>query len=355
MSIEARFRVERADFRLEVDLRLSETGITAVLGPSGSGKTTLLRAIAGLEYHVDSFLRIGDTIWQDDNRFLAAHNRPVGFVFQEASLFAHLSVEGNILYGYRRVPDEERKVSVDDVVQLLGLQDMLQRDPLSLSGGERQRVAIARALAVSPRLLLMDEPLASLDVKRRKQILPYLESLHAELEIPVIYVTHLSDEAAQIADDIVLLEAGQVKGFGPVSEMFARLDLSMAHREEAGAVIDAVVEAHDDEYQLTLLSFAGGRMAIGRQALTAGSAVRLRVAARDVSLTLEHQTGTSILNIFPATVDEIKPDGDVRVTVKLSLGGTSLLARITRKSSVILGLKPGKRVYAQVKSVALLQ
>jgi len=355
MSIDARFCVDRGDFTLDVDLQLSDSGITAVLGASGSGKTTLLRAIAGLEHHADGFLKIGETVWQDNQRFIAAHKRSVGYVFQEASLFPHLSVEGNIRYGHRRLPESERNVSIDDVLRLLGLQNLLQRDPHSLSGGERQRVAIARALAVSPDLLLMDEPLASLDAKRKREILPYLESLHGELDIPVIYVTHLADEAARIADDIVLLENGRVEGQGPINEMFARLDLPLVHSEDAGALIEAVVEAHDDEYQLTVLRFAGGLLTIARKSVPVGSVVRLRVAARDVSLTLERQTGTSIMNIFPAIVKEILPEGESLLTVRLSLGGVPLIARVTRKSSALLGLEPEKKVFAQVKSVALLQ
>ncbi len=354
MSIEAKFYVDRGDFTLDVDLEISETGITAVLGPSGSGKTTLLRAIAGLEHHTDGFLRIGDTIWQDNQRFIAAHRRSVGYVFQEASLFPHLTVNGNIQYGYRRVAKDQRTVSVDEIVQLLDLHDLLRRDPENLSGGERQRVAIARALAASPKLLLMDEPLASLDMTRKRDILPYLESLHDELKIPVIYVTHLADEAARIADDIVLLEGGRVQGRGPLAEMFARLDLPLGHSDDAGAVIDAVVETHDEEYQLTVLTFAGGRVTIARKSLPVGSAVRLRVAARDVSLTLERQSGTSILNIFSAIIEDILPEGDSLLMIRLSLGGAPLLARVTRKSAVLLGLERGKNVYAQVKSVALL-
>ncbi|MGA7303844.1 MAG: molybdenum ABC transporter ATP-binding protein, partial [Rhodothermales bacterium] len=219
MTIDARFHIERDAFDMDVDLSVPAYGVTALFGPSGCGKTTLLRAIAGLERHSGGFLKVGDSIWQDQDVFLPPHRRPIGYVFQEASLFPHLSVRGNLDYGKKRVPDSERLLPLDQAVALLGIEPLLERKPNSLSGGERQRVAIARALAVSPRLLLMDEPLASLDLQRKQEILPYIESLRRELEIPVIYVSHLPDEVARLADHMVLLEAGRVRASGSVQEL----------------------------------------------------------------------------------------------------------------------------------------
>ena len=354
MSIEARFRIRRGAFTLDVDLCLPVQGVSALFGPSGCGKTTLLRAIAGLDRHPGGFLKLGDTTWQAADRFVPPHRRALGYVFQEASLFAHLSARGNLEYGVRRVPRAERRVAVEQAVELLGIAPLLERRPDQLSGGERQRVAIARALAVSPRLLLMDEPLAALDVARKQEILPYIESLHRALDIPVLYVSHSPDEVARLADQLVLLDAGRVRATGAIADMLTRLDLPLVHGGDAEALIEASVAGHDDSYHLTYLDFPGGRFTVPRKPLAVGSPVRLRVAARDVSLTLERQTGTSILNIFPATVDALGAEGEAQVTVRLSVGGVPMLARVTRKSAAALELQPGRPVYAQAKSVAVL-
>ncbi|KPK37211.1 MAG: molybdenum ABC transporter ATP-binding protein [Gammaproteobacteria bacterium SG8_47] len=354
MTIEARFRVDRGEFLLDVDLSISAEGVSALFGPSGCGKTTLLRAIAGLDRHRNGYLRIGDETWQEADRFVAPHRRRLGYVFQEPSLFGHLNVRSNVEYGAKRVPSSQRKVSVDKAIDLVAIGHLLERSPGTLSGGERQRVAIARALAVSPRLLLMDEPLTALDQAGKQEILPYLESLHDELEIPVIYVSHTREELARLADQLVLLEAGHVVATGTVDEMFTRLDLPLAHGSDADAIVEAVVVGHDEHYNLTYLDSAAGRVSVAGRALQVGDCARLRLAARDVSLTLEHQSGTSILNIFPAVVDELTAEGDAQVTVRLLAGGVPLLARITRKSAAELTLRPGTSVYAQVKSVALL-
>lgn len=352
--IEARFRIGKGDFLLDADLSIPETGVTALFGPSGSGKTSLLRAFAGLERHEGGFLKIGDSVWQADDVFVPPHRRPIGYVFQEASLFPHLSVLGNLRYGAERVAQSDRTVSLDKAVALLGIRNLLDRRPDQLSGGERQRVAIARALAVSPKLLLMDEPLASLDLSRRYEILPYIESLRRELDIPVIYVSHHPDEVAQLADHLVLLDDGRVLASGRVGEILTRLDLPPAHAVDAASVIDAVVSGHDDTFDLTHVDFLGGRFTVARHDLEVGRPVRVRVAARDVSLTLERQTETSILNIFPAVVEDLKPEGKSQITIRLSVAEAPLLARVTRKSAESLGLHPGAGVYAQVKSVALL-
>ena len=354
MTIEIRFRIDRGDFVLDVDLEIPDRGITAVFGPSGCGKTTLLRAIAGLESCDNGYLRVGEMLWQEGLHFLPPHKRPLGYVFQEASLFAHLNVRRNLEYGIKRVPASQRKVSLHKAIELLGIGPLLEHTAEQLSGGERQRVAIARALAVSPGILLMDEPLAALDHARKQEILPYLESLHDELDIPVIYVSHSQDEVARLADHLVLLDGGQVRATGPIGEMLTRLDLPLAYGNDAEALIEAVVAGHDDEYGLTLLDFSGGRFSVSHHDLPVGHPVRVRVIARDVSLTLEHQSGTSILNIFPATIDEITPAGDAQMMLKLMSGDATLLARVTRKSASLLDLKPGKLVYAQAKSVALL-
>ncbi len=354
MSIEARFRFSLGDFRLDVDLDLPGQGITSVFGPSGCGKTSLLRAIAGLERHDDAYLQVGDTCWQDGARFVPTHRRRLGYVFQEPSLFDHLDIRRNIEYGMKRSPPGERRVRFDEAIELLDLARFLDRRPAALSGGERQRVAIARALASSPRLLLMDEPLAAVDVDRKQEILPYIDSLHRELDIPVIHVSHLPEEVARLADYLVLLSNGRVTAEGPAEELFSRLDLPLATADDAASLIDAVVERHDPDWGLTHLRFDGQTLILTGRPAAAGETVRLRIAARDVSLTLERHEATSILNIIPATVVGISPDTTAQVTVRLEAGGTALLARITRKSAGELALEPGMPVFAQVKSIAVL-
>ncbi|WP_456379216.1 molybdenum ABC transporter ATP-binding protein [Thiolapillus sp.] len=354
MTIQARFKLHKEDFSLDVDLRIPARGVTALFGPSGCGKTTLLRAIAGLEHCPEGFLQVDKMLWQQQQLFVPPHRRPLGYVFQEASLFPHLSIRGNLEYGLKRVPAAQRRVPLNRAIELLGISPFLGRKPHKLSGGERQRVAIARALAVSPRLMLMDEPLAALDLARKQEILPYLESLHRELDIPVIYVSHSPDEVARLADHLVLMEAGRVSASGPITQMLTRLDLPLTQGSDAEALIEATVAEHDEAYQLTYLDFPGGRFTVAHKDLPTGTIVRLRIIARDVSITLERQSNTSILNIFPATVDEIVPAGSAQVTVRLLAGGVPILSRITRKSAALLDLTPGKTVYAQAKSVALL-
>ncbi len=355
-AIHAQFQVIWPGFTLDVDLDLPGRGVTALFGHSGSGKTTLLRCLAGLERNSNGFLHFKGEVWQDSERgvFLPTYQRPIGYVFQEASLFPHLSVRKNLDYGRKRV-NSGHKVSLDHAVELLGIGHLLDRMPDHLSGGERQRVAIARALATSPQLLLMDEPLAALDLKRKSEILPYLERLHDELEIPVCYVSHSPDEVARLADHVVLLAEGRVIVAGGLRETLARLDLPTAFTEDAGVVIEAVVADHDEAYHLTRLDFPGGSVVVARRPETIGRRLRFRVHARDVSLTLSRAEGTSISNLLPAAVTEIADaDTPAHVLVRLDAGGTPIIARITRRSLDHLGVTPGKPMWAQIKAVALL-
>ena len=355
-SFHACFKVGWPGFTLDVDLNLPGRGVTALFGPSGSGKTTLLRCLAGLERHSTGSLRFKGEIWQDSDRniFRPTHQRPLGYVFQEASLFPHLSVQKNLNYGRKRVNDDH-KVSLQHVVELLGIAHLLDRMPDRLSGGERQRVAIARALATSPEWLLMDEPLAALDLKRKNEILPYLARLRDELDIPVCYVSHSPDEVARLADHIVLLSEGRVVAAGGLRETLARLDLPTAFTEDAGVVIEAVVAGHDDAYHLTQLDFPGGSVVVARRPEAINRRLRFRVHARDVSLTLTRAEGASISNLLPATVTEVADaDTPAHVLVRLDAGGTPLIARITRRSHDHLHIMPGKSLWTQIKAVALL-
>jgi molybdate transport system ATP-binding protein len=355
-GIAASFSRAFTGFSLDVSLAVPGRGVTAIFGPSGSGKTSLLRSIAGLERAGDGYLSVNGEVWQDDAAgvFLPVHRRPLGYVFQEASLFAHLDVRRNLDFGLRRVPAAQRRVSLAQAIELLGLQALMQRMPGTLSGGERQRVAIARALATSPRLLLMDEPLASLDLARKAEILPYLERLHDELDMPVLYVSHAPDEVARLADHLVLLDAGRVTASGPTRELMTRLDLPLAHGDAAAAVLDAVVSAVEPGWHMSHAEFSGGSISLLNPSLQVGQRVRVRIQARDVSLTLERQTGTSVQNIFAATVTALSADSPGQVMVGLDAGGSALLARITQKSADALQLQPGSRVFAQVKGVAVL-
>jgi molybdate transport system ATP-binding protein len=358
--LDARLTVRHADFTLQLALDLPGRGVTALFGRSGSGKTTALRAIAGLHRPQDAYIAIGDEVWQDDANgiFVPTHRRALGYVFQEASLFPHLDVRANLRYGMQRVPASQRRVSWEQAVELLGVTSVLQRRPHELSGGERQRVAIARALLTSPRLLLMDEPLAALDATSKESILPYLERLHDELAIPVLYVSHAIDEVARLADHIVLLDAGRVSASGPLRDVLTRLDLQTAFSDDMGTVLDATVSERDEAYGLSRVTFPGGSLLVGGVARAVGDTARARVLARDVSLAVEPPGASSILNILNAVVIEIRDDGVDKVNVRLRLGtaddGAILISRITRRSRDLLALQVGQPVFAQVKSVALI-
>ncbi len=354
-GIRAVLRVAHPGFSLDVDLALPGRGVTALSGPSGCGKTTCLRAIAGLQYSAGSRVMINGATWQDGDVFVSTHRRAIGYVFQETRLFPHLDVQRNLEYGMHRVPAASRRVSLAQAVELLGIGTLMTRQPHTLSGGERQRVGIARALATSPALLLMDEPLASLDAERKREVLPYLERLHGELAIPVLYVTHAPEEIARLADHLVLLDAGRVTAAGPADVLMTQLDLPLAHGDTAGAVIRATVTGHEPAWHLTQVAFAGGRLSLPHRGTQVGQAVRVRIQARDVSLTLQRQTGTSVLNILPATVTGLADDSPGQVMVGLDIGGTRILARITRKSADALQLAPGTPVHAQVKGVAIVE
>lgn len=355
-GISGTFSHSLGGFRLDVSFNLPGRGVTAILGVSGSGKTSLLRCIAGLERADSGRLVVNGEVWQDDAAgvFLPVHRRPLGFVFQDASLFAHLDVRRNLAYGRSRVPAAQRRVSLEQAVELLGIAPLMARRPDTLSGGERQRVAITRALATSPRLLLMDEPLAALDLQRKAEVLPYLERLQAELELPILYVSHAPDEVARLADHLLLLEAGRVTAAGPTRELLTRLDLPLAHGDAAAAVIAATVRHLEPDWQLAHLEFPGGQISLPSQTLQPGQRVRLRIQARDVSLSLLRQEGSSVLNVFAATVTGLAGDSPGQLMVSLDAGGSTLLARITRKSAAALELQPGRAVFAQVKGVAVL-
>lgn len=354
-QIQARFLLNWPGFSLDIDLTLPGRGVSALFGQSGSGKTTLLRCIAGLERAGQGFLSFKGEIWQNGKTWLPTHRRPIGYVFQEASLFTHLTVLNNLQYGRKRIPTA-RQTDLDPIIELFGIGHLLDRKPDRLSGGERQRVGIARALAVNPRLLLMDEPLSALDSARKQEILPYLEKLHDKLDIPILYVSHSPDEVARLADYLVAMNNGKVLTHGPLKETLARIDLPIRLGEEAGVVLDAFVAERDSNWHLAKLDFPGGSLWTRDKGIALGRRVRVRVLARDISLARDNQEHSSIQNVLPGEVEAIADDehpGLALVSVKV--GPSVLVARLTKRSAHILGIEPGQAVWLQIKSVALME
>jgi molybdate transport system ATP-binding protein len=311
--------------------------------------------MAGLTRATLGRLVINGETWQDDRRFLPVHRRPLGYVFQDANLFTHLSVRRNLDYARSRASTAVHLDAFHHVVHLLGIGQLLERPPAGLSGGERQRVAIARALLSGPRLLLMDEPLAALDAARKNEFLPYLERLHDELEIPVIYVSHAADEVARLADHIVVLDAGKVIASGGLTDTLARLDLPFRLGEDTGVVLDAIVVERDESWHLARVGFPGGSLWVRDVGHAPGQRVRIRILARDVSIALKRIDGTSILNYLSATVGQLADEAHPALALaRLDVGGSPLLARVTKRSAASLGLAAGMVVWAQIKAVAVI-
>lgn len=351
-GIEAAFRLQRGGFTLDAELSAPPNGVTALFGHSGCGKTTLLRCLAGLERGI-GYCQVNGESWQNEHHFTPPHGRSIGYVFQEPSLFTHLSVHRNLEYGWKDSGESSRRY-FRQVTEWLGVEPMLARNPGQLSGGERQRVAIARALLRRPQVLLMDEPLSALDHGSKRAILPYLEHLRDELAIPVVYVSHDPREVAQLADNVVMLEQGRVLEAGPIANLLTRLDLPLAHFDNASAILEGEVSGHDDTYHLTWISMHGGRFTVPREDVKIGQRARIQVFASDVSIALSAHHDTSILNIIPVRIADIGEANPAQLLVRLELtDGQSLLARLTRRSGAALNLRENQIVYAQVKSVAL--
>lgn len=339
-------------FSLDVEATLPGGGTTAVFGPSGAGKTTLLRAIAGIERGCGGSVRVNGETWLEDGRAVPAHRRGVGYVPQRASLFAHLDVNGNLDFARRRARTRPGPDRFDELVSRLDLRALLGRRADALSGGEQQRVAIARALLTRPRLLLLDEPVSALDASRRDEVLPYLDGIARDADLPVLYVSHEIDEVVRLADHVLMLDAGRVRATGSVTDVLG-VHTGGRFAETAGAVIDARVAALDDDWGLATVEFDGHALSVPSTGLEVGDAVRVRVLARDVSIALEAPERTSIQNAVPAEVVDVDSTGDAMAQVTLSVGGQRLLARVTRRAVSVLGLEPGARVFALVKSAAL--
>ncbi len=342
-------------FELKVAFR-AEAPIVGLFGRSGSGKTSLVNALAGTSRpHRGHIIINAETLFDSARGIdLPPDKRRLGYVFQDGLLFPHLDVESNLLYGLRRVPAAARVIDPAHVIQLLGLKSLLGRLPDKLSGGEKQRVAIGRALLAQPRLLLMDEPLASLDVPRQSEVLRYIEQLRDDLHIPIVYVSHAVGEITRLADTVVLLADGRALASGPVEEVMGRTDLRPhTGRYESGSVFETVVAAHDLVYGLTTLRFEGGELIVPNVEALVGERVRVRIRARDVALALARPAGLSVLNVLPATLVAIASEEGPIVDVQLRAGQLPLAARITRRSAHELALREGQQVYALIKAVSL--
>lgn len=355
-ALEAGLRLQRGDFDLDVSLALPPGSVTALSGPSGAGKTTVLRCLAGLEPTVKGWVTAGDQAWlMPGRRSMPVHRRRLGYAFQEAPLFGHLNVRGNLLFGQRRLPRDNQRVGLEEVVQGLGLDDLLSRRVGQLSGGERQRVSLGRALLASPRVLLLDEPLSAVDGPRRARCLRLVTELVERLAMTAVYVSHDLVEAARLATRMLWLEGGRIRAAEAPATLLTRLDLTPARAPEAFALLDARVTDYDARYDLTELALPEGRLRLpGRHGIS-GERLRIAIAAADVALSLQPPGETSVLNVLPAEVLSSAPvDGaPSQCMVRLRAGGGVLLARVTRYSAERLGLAPGRRCQALVKSAAL--
>jgi len=356
-SLEIRLALRRPDFLLSIELELPAQGISVLFGPSGSGKTSVLRCVAGLE-RAQGQVVIDGEVWQDSERgyFRPTWQRELGYVFQEASLFAHLSVKANLEFGIKRSNQRGGAQALTEALDLLGIEHLMARNPASLSGGERQRVAIARALAMQPRLLLLDEPLASLDGAKRQEIMPWLERLHKQLRIPVLYVTHSMAELVRLADHVVLLQAGRLKLHGPIAAVLADAQFAKTVGGQAGAILQGRLVEHDSAFGLSAIETQGERLWVRQVDLAPGAAVRVHVNANDVSLSTVPPVASSIQNQLSGRItaihDDVHPSSQI---VVLAHGEQQVLSRVTRKACHALGLKPGMQVWAQIKSVALTE
>lgn len=355
-EIEVDVRIAFGGFDLQINHSMPVDGIVGLFGPSGCGKSTLLRIISGLERNAQGQIRFDGEVWQDDARgiFVAPHKRGVGYVFQDVRLFPHLTVAGNLRYADKRSRQLDSAIDMEGVVAALDLAPLMNRRTHSLSGGERQRVAIGRTLLTRPRLLLMDEPLAALDIKRKAEILPHIERLPQAFRIPIIYVTHSIDEVARLAERMLVLANGRKVTYGPVAESLERLDLQpVAGRFEAGVVLTARVTRHDLTYRLTHLDHHGKEIVMPMADVAVGSDVRLRIRARDVALATKAPENISIRNILPGAIAEIVEEpGTAFAETLVDIGGAKIRARVTRSAVAALALTPGKPVFVLFKSIA---
>ena len=350
MSLDVDIELVRDSFHLVARFS-AQPGLTALFGRSGSGKSTLVDIVAGLVRPDRGRVAVDGKLLLDTEQdvFVPSHLRRIGYVFQDSRLFPHLSVRRNLLYGrwFTRHDGNGAATGLEAVVALLGIGHLLERRPGSLSGGEKQRVAIGRALLAHPRVLLMDEPLASLDDARRAEILPFIERLRDEAGVPILYVSHSVAEVARLATTVVLLNEGKLTAIGPVADILPQADSG-----EGGSVLDAVVTKHDARFQLTTLATRAGDLQVPQLSAPVGSTVRAYIRARDVMLALEPPSQISALNVLAARVAAIVDAGRAQADVRLDCNGAAVTARVTARSVEGLALAPGRPVHAVIKSVS---
>lgn len=354
--IDVQLKGRLGQFVLEVAFRAPMQGVTALFGPSGCGKTSILRSIAGLQ-KIPGRIAIGPQVWQDKSRFVAPHKRPVGYVFQEASLFAHLSVYENLVYGQRRIKETKHQIHFNEVVELLGLERLIKRRPENLSGGERQRVSIGRALLSQPRLLLMDEPLSALDKQAKEEILPYFERLSRHLSLPIILVSHDLSEVERLANYLIALKDGRVLSAASLNDALVNPELPFSQSYDGAVILAGQIQQVDSDGIVTV-DVQGQKILCPGGDLSLGAEVRMRIAARDVSIVREVPSQSSILNYFPARITHLQELNPSEINVHLSMvesTGVSFIARITKRSLKALELELNDIVIAQIKSVSLTE
>lgn len=360
-NIQARFhhtpaRQKRRHFSLSVDTLLPGRGITAIFGPSGSGKTTFLRCLAGLEKPAQGYVKVGNTVWQDEQQFLPTHRRPLGYVFQEASLFAHLTALGNLRYAIKRANSELSDSLFHEIIEIMGIQALLGQYPNQLSGGERQRVAIARALLIQPSILLMDEPLASLDAARKREIMPYLHRLRDYLDIPIVYVSHSIEEVAHLASHVIMLDNGAIQASGTPEQVFAQPSQRQHTADDNSTVIwQGLLSERAEHWHLAKISCAGGELWVRDTGVSEQTPVGIAIQANNVSLTRTAQADSSVVNQLPVTVSDITADTDKAfMLIRLQSQNAQLLSRVTRRSVDTLNIRLGDTLWAHIKSAAVI-
>ncbi len=356
MSVDIEIRHQLAEFPLDVNFSVQRNAVTALFGPSGAGKSSIINIVAGLLQADSAKISINGHVVEDAENHISVSPRlrNIGYVFQQPRLFPHLNVEKNLLFGWRRARHPVSRQEVDKLITLLGIESLISRKPRSLSGGEKQRVALGRAILSNPELLLLDEPLAALDHKRRDEILPYIERLRQEQQIPILYVSHSIDEVTRIADHIHIINQGKLVASGLIEDIFSRIDLyPITGRFEAGAIIDGTLANHLPEHALSQVAFGNQLLTVPKIAGEPGESIRVRVRSRDIIISRIEPQEISANNVLNGEILDIRANDGPYADLQLQCGGARLIARITRHSAERFDLGIGSQVFAVIKSVTI--